>query len=133
MQFVKTASNSAKTAYLSFILSMGMVLICSCSSSVSSAGENTMKPKQSIHEARPVQIIVKFKDSVSDPSRDEFVQDLSHTVKANIYYLRPMSGDAHVYRVETGGDKQKMKDILDRLSKRPDILYAEPDGIMTHQ
>jgi len=110
-----------------------MAFILSCSATANSVGESNMKTKQSIQRTRPAQIIIKFKDNVPDPSRHEFVQEISSVAKVNLHYLRPMSGGAHVFRVENGGKSAQIGDIIKRLSKRPDIIYVEPDAIMTHQ
>lgn len=91
-----------------------------------------MKQNPSIQQKRPQQIIIKFKDNVSDPSRAEFVKELSRAVKASLFYVRPMSGGAHVFRVETGDDTVNIEDIIKRLSKRPDVVYVEQDAVMIH-
>lgn len=78
-------------------------------------------------------MIVKFKDSVSDPSRPEFVAELSGTIGAKMSYFRPMSGGAHVFYVETHNEKNTIKNIQEKLSQRPDVLYVEPDEKMMRQ
>jgi hypothetical protein len=118
---------------LPLILLLSMVLIISCSAAANSVGGVNIKPKPSIQKMIPTQIIIKFKNNVLDPSRDEFVQEISYTAKVNLYYLRPMSGGAHVFRVNDNINAAQIRDIIERLSKRSDVLYVEPDGIMMHQ
>ncbi len=37
-----------------------------------------------------------------------------------------------MFRVETGLNHVNVKDILEKLSGRQDVLYAEPDAMMKH-
>jgi len=92
-----------------------------------------MNQKQSIQNPRPAQIIIKFKDNVVDPSRTEFVQEISHTAKATLSYFRPLSGGAHEFRVENIVNAAQTGKIIECLSRRHDVLYAEPDSMMVHQ
>jgi hypothetical protein len=113
--------------------SLIMVFIISCSPAANSVGKDNTKPKQAVQKMRSAQIIIKFKDNNLDPSRDEFVKGISLTAKANLSYIRSMSGGAYVFRVDGNGDTVKIEDIVARLLKRPDVLSAEPDEIMVHQ
>ena len=118
---------------VSAVLLLGTVFIISCSAAANSVREDHMKPKPSIQKMRSAQIIIKFKDNVLHPSSGEFVQEMSKTVKVNLSYLRPMSGGAHVYRVDDNVNAAEISDLIERLSKRPDVLYVESDNIMTRQ
>jgi hypothetical protein len=61
------------------------------------------------------------------------VQELSRDAQTQIIYLRPMSGGAHVFRVMDISDNAQLTTVIQRLSKRPEILYVEQDRIMQHQ
>jgi hypothetical protein len=72
------------------------------------------------------QIIVKFTPGV-DPRRAGFMEILSEAVETQLVYVRPMSGEAHVVRASSAGDPKQMRDLIRRLTSRPDVVYAEPD------
>jgi hypothetical protein len=79
------------------------------------------------------QIIIKFGDHVSDPSSGQYVNKLSAAAGAKLLYLRAMSSGAHVFHVREADEKTQLKDVITRLSRLPDVLYAEPDVKMRHQ
>jgi len=79
------------------------------------------------------QLIIKFRNNDFDPSQADFVNDLSRTANAALVYVRPMSGGAHVFRVENISNTAQLTEVIQRLSTRPDVLYAEQDAIMQHQ
>ena len=72
--------------------------------------------------APTAQIIVKFASAVQEPAGPAFVESLSQSAGAKLDYLRPISGDAHVFKVE--GDAEA---AANNLSRRSDVIYAEPD------
>ena len=80
-----------------------------------------------------MQIIIKFSDSVTDPSEQNFLKSLSRDVHAELSYLRPMSGGAHVFTVANVPDEEALKEIIKRLSQRPEIIYIQQDRIIRHQ
>jgi hypothetical protein len=91
-------------------------------------------PERPGAQSRPIaQIIIKFRDPKFDPSRPEFIQTLSERANVRMEYVRPMSGDAHVFRVQDALDAAAIDEVVRRLSQRPDIEYAEPDYPMRHQ
>jgi hypothetical protein len=77
--------------------------------------------------------IIKFRDAKSDPARVEFMRGLSRDAGATLVYVRPLSGDAHVMRVERLLNAPDVAAVIERLSKRPDVEYAEPDVKLRHQ
>lgn len=86
-----------------------------------------------MNKLRTAQIIIKFRDNTLDPSRPDFIEKLSHDARAKLVYVRPMSGGAHVFRVGDSAESEQLNEVIQRLSKRPDILYVEHDAIMRHQ
>lgn len=118
------------------ILILGFGLIfqgCTSSPSSGPSGVRTM-PERPIAQSRPIsQIIIKFRDPKFDPSRTEFVQALSERANVRMDYVRPMSGDAHVFRLQDALDAAAIDEVVRRLSQRPDVEYAEPDSPMQHQ
>ena len=43
------------------------------------------------------------------------------------------TGNAHVFYAREADEKTQLKDVITRLSRLPDVLYAEPDVKMRHQ
>ena len=76
------------------------------------------------------QVIVKFSDPALDPTRPEYLKDLARNTGAVLVYIRPMSGGAHVLQVEGVVDAGHFQRIVDELSKRPGVEYAEADRRM---
>ncbi len=109
------------------------VLLSGCAAAPGAAEENTMREKRILSTTESAQVIVRFKDEVEDPSRPDFLADLSRTVAARVDYVRPMSGGAHVLRVETAGGRGRIEDLLTKLSQRPDVVYVEQDAVMMHR
>jgi hypothetical protein len=105
---------------------IGLIFVCDC------AG-HTIAQQPSLDEMRSMQIIIKFRNEGFDPSAALFVQELSRDAQAQITYLRPMSSGAYVFRVEKISAAARLDEIVQRLAKRTDILYIEPDRIMHHQ
>lgn len=80
-----------------------------------------------------LQIIIKFGDTTIDPTDPDFVQSLSREAAKPLTYVRPMSGGAHVYRVEGLSGPDELAEVVSRLSERTDVIYVEQDRILQHQ
>ncbi len=114
----------------------GLILITGCATAGTDSptvrgsedSKNTIRPRLGA-----AQLIIKFSSAVTDPSQAEFVDTLSKDIGVSLAYLRPMSGGAHVFIVKGAPDSRQLQDISRRLSKRSDVIYAEPDRIMRHQ
>ena len=78
------------------------------------------------------QIIIKFRDAGVDPSGPHFLSELSRDAGATLVYVRPMSGGAHVLRQGNPSDGAELDRIIERLGKRRDVEYVEPDRRMRH-
>lgn len=112
---------------------LGLIFIASCSTtSTSIAGDNN-KPQPPAARQKMAQLIIKFRQADFDSSRIAYVQELSRDAQTQIIYLRPMSGGAHVFRIMDISDNAQLTAVIQRLSKRPEILYVEQDRIMQHQ
>ena len=81
---------------------------------------------------RAAQIIMKFRDPGLDPSQPHFLDEISRDAGAALVHVRPMSGGAHVLRPENPVDRAELDRIIERLGKRKDVEYAEPDRVMRH-
>ncbi|HEY6075015.1 MAG TPA: S8 family serine peptidase, partial [Anaerolineales bacterium] len=83
------------------------------------------------------QIIVKFKPKSVDfrtnaQSLETVMGELSAAAGMEVQYVRPMSGDADVLRLQKRMSQDEAQAISQRLSALPDVEYAEPDAIMQH-
>ncbi len=78
------------------------------------------------------QIIIKFSDAVRQPEAPEFVDRLVPDVGigVGVRYLRPMSGDAHVYLVDGIRDDAHLRAVLASINERNDVVYAEANKKM---
>jgi hypothetical protein len=86
------------------------------------AGEAPQAPATTV-----AQIIVAFRDPTFDPSRGDYLQNLSAETGVSLSYLRPMSGGAHVLQVRGGLDARSLGQLVARLAGRPEVRYAEED------
>jgi hypothetical protein len=85
-------------------------------------------------QSRDGQLIIKFRASSNvNPARADVLAGLSHDAGAKLAYVRPMSGDAHVLRVEGLAEPQDLARVIERLSRRTDVEYVEQDVRMYHQ
>jgi len=73
------------------------------------------------------QIMVRFSPDVGAPEKAEFVAALSRDIGATLVYVRPMSGGAHVFRVEGLSGPDQLTHVLKMLRQRPDVIYAEQE------
>ncbi len=78
------------------------------------------------------QLIVKFRDPLFDPARQGYLKELARDTGVTFVYVRTMSGDAHVLRIENVVDADHFLRVVEGLAKRPEVEYAEPDRRMQH-
>ena len=76
------------------------------------------------------QLIIKFRDPALDPSRQAYLQELARDTGVVLVYVRPMSGGAHILRVEGVVEANRLQSIVKRLAERAEVEYAEPDRWM---
>jgi hypothetical protein len=116
------------------ILSLiGLICLGSCGATLDHTAADNEQPQPPRQFLKSAQIIIKFRNSSLDPPRNDFIQGLSRDAKATLVYIRPMSGGAHVFRVQNIFDTAQLTEIIKNLSNRQDVLYVEQDAIMYHQ
>lgn len=101
-----------------------MCVLLGCASAHTGAGAGA---------ASRAQLIVKFRPAVAEPSAEAFVQTLSEDVGVKLVYVRPMSGDAHVFAIQGQMAREQLDAVIGRLQERPDVVYAEEDRILRHE
>lgn len=110
---------------------LALAFTANCAANQKDATEDNIQPQQSIK--KPAQIIIKFRNNVSDPSKPAFVQELSRYAQVSLFYIRPMSGGAHVFGVENISDTAQLTKVIQLLFQRQDVLYVQNDRMLRHQ
>ncbi|MGB4220956.1 MAG: hypothetical protein WBJ50_06725 [Smithellaceae bacterium] len=110
-----------------------LLIIPACGSKASGRADEQAASDPVSAKKISARLILKFRDHVTDPSREEYVKKLSDVAGVRLTYLRAMSGGAHVFSVPAIDEKAHLEEIINRLSGLPDVLYVEPDRKMTHQ
>jgi len=117
-----------------FIISLtGLSVPTGCTSNVVHITAEKRTDPAARQESSKIRIIIKFNNSNIDPLRPGFLEGLSHDAGATLSYLRPMSGDAHVFSVDWVSTDSSINIIIRRLSGRVDVVYVEQDSIMKRQ
>ena len=114
---------------------LGLQLLCACGQPVpvhsgTSGPVITRETTVQSTTEKPARVIVRFRRDV--PYRDAtFLQDITLQIQARITYVSSVSGDTHVYLLESlPGSKQA--DALRRLANLSIILSVELDQLATH-
>jgi hypothetical protein len=76
---------------------------------------------------RTAQLILRFTPEISSPDDQAYLRELSRAAGVELVYLRPMSGNAHVFASAAPLSSDQLRKILDRLTARQDIMLAEED------
>lgn len=129
----KTNSSLLSLSITLFFLFLYPVLFAGCANAAGKTGQTESQGDEINKSTREIQIIIKFRDNITDPSNQIFLKGLSRDARAKLSYLRPMSGVAHVFTVADVPDEEALKEIIKRLSRRPEIIYIQQDRIIRHQ
>ena len=125
------ALSNTSIALLVFLTGV-MGVLPACTQIPVQGGADVTPPESSMGLLRATQIIIKFRDPALVPSQSHFMKEISRDAGAALIYVRPMSGGAHVLRLENPADSPELSRIIERLGKRPDVEYVEPDRPMQH-
>ncbi len=113
-------------------LVIGCAGFCACTGTETKAEPMVMEPVPAPRAAAVNQLIVKFRVAEFDPSSADYLERLFQDTGVRLIYVRAMSGGAHVFRLDQPLDAARLKSVLDRLGKYPDIQYVDPDRRMYH-
>ena len=116
---------------LLILLAGAMAVLPACAQRAQ-GGADAVAPKSPVALHGAAQIIIKFRDPRLDPSQPNFLEEISRDAGAALVHVRPMSGGAHVLRLEKKVDGAEFDRIIGRLRKRQDIEYVQPDRLMRH-
>ena len=108
-----------------------LCLGCAPAETQNLAGEPAPESATSIPVS--VRLIIKFKDGVRGPSSAAFVSKLSEDAGTALNYLRPISVGGHVFECRDVYSMDALAEVIQRLTKRKDVVYVEPDRILRHQ
>ena len=108
-----------------------LFLGCAPAETQNLAAESTPESPTSV--PMNARLIIKFKDSVRGPSTAAFVSKLSEDAGTALTYLRPMSVGGHVFEIRDVYSSDKLAEVIQRLTKRKDVVYVEQDRILQHQ
>lgn len=111
---------------------MTLLALSGCASTGMPAAAEPVQYVDSPRIRQMTQVIVKFRDPALDPSRQEYLRKLAHDTGVKLVYVRPMSGGAHVLRVEGAVDAEQYQRVVNGLATRPEVEYAEPDRLLHH-
>ena len=92
--------------------------------------ETPSAPMKNMLRAR---IIIGFSVSTESPSERRFVEHLARDAGARLSYVRPMSGNVHVFEIEGLRDEEELQLALERLGRRPDISHVAQDRVLHGQ
>lgn len=110
---------------------MTLMVLSGCASTGMPAAAESVPRADPPQIRQMTQVIVKFRDPALDPARQGYLKGLAHDIGGvTLAYVRPMSGGAHVLRVEGAVDAGDFQRIVDGLAKRPEVEYAEADRRM---
>ena len=110
------------------------VMLAGCASAGTPAANESVQRVDLSQAKQMSQVIVKFRDPTLDPTRrDVLLKEIARDAGVRLTYVRPMSGGAHVLRVDGVMNADHLLRVVDRMTKAPEVEYAEPDRLMHHR
>lgn len=108
------------------VLSLG----CAPAETENLAAEPT--PENATSMPMNARLIIKFTEGAYESS-PAFLGKLSEDAGTALTYLRPMSVGGHVFECRDVYSSDELVDVIQRLTKRKDVVYVEEDRILQHQ
>ena len=109
---------------------MTLVALLGCTGMGLPAAAETARSADTSSARQMNLVIIKFRDPATDPSQPRYLSELSRAMGVTMVYVRPMSGGAHVLRVDGASGPEHFQRIVQALAQRPEVQYAEPDRHM---
>ena len=119
-------------ALLNKFMTLALLVLTGCASTGMPAVAEPARATDTPRLKQISQVIVKFRDPALDPTRQGFLRTLVKDTGVKLVYVRPMSGGAHVLRIEGAVDLAQFQHIVNELATRAEIEYAEPDRLLQH-
>ena len=109
------------------------VMLAGCASAGTPASNESVQGIDLSQTKQMSQVILKFRDPILDSARrDVLLKDIARDAGVRLTYVRPMSGGAHVLRVDGVMNADHLRRVVDSMTKTPEVEYAEPDRLMHH-
>ena len=89
-------------------------------------------PEASTMVPMKARLIIKFTEGAYESS-PAFLGKLSEDAGTALTYLRPMSVGGHVFECRNVYSSDELAEVIQRLTKRKDVVYVEQDRILQHQ
>lgn len=129
-----TAIASPRPLPMAFVIArslMTVIVLSGCASTGMPAAAESVPRADSPQIRQMAQVIVKFRDPALNPAQQDYLKGLARDMGVVAFvYVRPMSGGAHVLRVDAAVDGGHFQRIVDGLTKRPEVEYVEADRRM---
>ena len=105
-----------------------MCLGCAPADTQILAADSTPEVSTSI----PPRLIIKFTEGAYESSA-AFMGKLSKDAGTTLIYVRPVSVGGHVFECREIYSPEEMRKVIERLTRRKDVIYVEEDRILRHQ
>ncbi len=110
-----------------------VVLCLGCAPAETQTLTTELLPEASAIAPMNARLIIKFRDSVRGPSTVAFVSKLSEDAGTALIYLRPTSVGGYVFACRDVYNSDELTKVIQRLTKRRNVVYVEQDRMMRHQ
>lgn len=77
-------------------------------------------------------LIIKFTEGAYESS-PAFLGKLSKDAGTALTYVRPVSVGGHVFECRKIYSPEELKKVVERLTRRKDVIYVEEDRMLRHQ
>jgi hypothetical protein len=77
-------------------------------------------------------LIIKFTEGAYESS-PAFLGKLSKDAGTALVYVRPVSVGGHVFECREIYSPEELNKVVERLTRRKDVLYVEEDRMLRHQ
>ena len=122
-----------QTMLLRFTAAFALALWLPAMQGCAGADDKTRVPAaNSATIAVKARIIIRFSDAITNPADARYLDKLGRAAGARFTYVRAVSGGAHIVEAQLA-DQAQLAEVLRRLSKRPDIVYAQLDRMVQPQ
>ncbi len=115
------------------LLAGGCVLMClGCVPADTQTLATESTPEASTKVPMKPRLIIKFTEGAYEFS-PAFLGKLSKDAGTALVYVRPVSVGAHVFECREIDSPEQLKKVVERLTRRKDVIYVEEDRILRHQ
>jgi hypothetical protein len=110
----------------------GCLRLCAISFGIAVAQAQDIAPPPAGSVPTASRLIIKFRTADTNPSRADYLAQLFRDTGVQLTYVRAMAGGAHLFQLQRPLDGPGLDAVLERLGKRPEVLYVEPERRLHH-